>query len=269
EKPNEYYFFLALRAGTIERPIARPTIMNLSVHPRELHFKVFAFPPKSSIPAGCLWSLRVWLSYNDIDHRLFSEERLWIASDPDFHSIEDARLAKLHKVTSMSKVYKVPVGALSVNMIATWSDLGASAYRLSLSYEHEGVGCTIFDNVKMRLDCPPEDIHFVIYLIPAPSTPRGATYRLRVWIRFPASRIDSNALPNNQETICQRIWSSEEFKVGHALDFSALGRRTVIGMQIGVASNFTSVSELTYYAHDQKVSPHISDEVTDANDGGA
>ena len=56
------------------------------------------FPGKVSVPAGCLWSLRVWRRVNGIDHRLFGEDDLWIAKDPDFNAIGDASFARLRNL---------------------------------------------------------------------------------------------------------------------------------------------------------------------------
>ena len=53
------------------------------------------FPGKATIPAGCLWSYRVWLRVNFVDHRIFGDDELWVGKDPDFSSIADASFARL------------------------------------------------------------------------------------------------------------------------------------------------------------------------------
>jgi hypothetical protein len=47
------------------------------------------------LPAGCLYSLRVWLRANGVDHRLFGEDELWLGADPDFGTVENASFACL------------------------------------------------------------------------------------------------------------------------------------------------------------------------------
>ena len=68
------------------------------------------FPGKVSVPAGCLWSLRVWLRVNGIDHRLFGEDDLWVAKDPDFNAIGDASFARLRNLDGGEQVYHGYVG---------------------------------------------------------------------------------------------------------------------------------------------------------------
>ncbi len=69
-----------------------------------------AYPPRACLPQGCLFALRVWLRAGDIDHRLFSEDALWIGKDPDFYSIQDATFARLRSVNSQTLLYKIVVG---------------------------------------------------------------------------------------------------------------------------------------------------------------
>ena len=70
------------------------------------------FPGKSSlsVPANCLWSLRVWLRVNGVDHRLFGEDDLWVAKDPEFNAIEDASFARLRNLDGGEQVYHGYVG---------------------------------------------------------------------------------------------------------------------------------------------------------------
>ena len=53
------------------------------------------FPGKAGVPSGCLWSLRVWLHVNSVDHRLFGEDELWVPKNSDFNAIGDASLRNL------------------------------------------------------------------------------------------------------------------------------------------------------------------------------
>ena len=76
-----------------------------------------AYPPRSCLPQGCLFSLRVWIRVGDIDHRLFSEDALWIGKDPDFYSIQDATFARLRSVNSEMLLYKIVVGKALMDFI--------------------------------------------------------------------------------------------------------------------------------------------------------
>ena len=69
------------------------------------------FPGKSGVlPAGCLWSLRVWLRVNGVDHRLFGEDDLWVAKDPDFNAMGNASFARLRNTDGGEHVYHGIVG---------------------------------------------------------------------------------------------------------------------------------------------------------------
>jgi hypothetical protein len=68
------------------------------------------FPGKASLPPGCLWSVRVWLRVNSVDHRIFGEDDLWIAKDPDFNSIAEASFARLKTAVVGEQVYNAYVG---------------------------------------------------------------------------------------------------------------------------------------------------------------
>ena len=59
---------------------------------------------------GCLWSLRVWLRTSASDHRIFGEDEVWIAKDPDFGAIADASFARLKTAVPGSQVYNAYVG---------------------------------------------------------------------------------------------------------------------------------------------------------------
>jgi hypothetical protein len=75
------------------------------------------FPGKTSIPPGSLWSLRVWLRANGIDHRVFGEDDLWVGKDLDFHTISDASFARLKSVEAKAQVYHGFVGKALVTFI--------------------------------------------------------------------------------------------------------------------------------------------------------
>ena len=76
-----------------------------------LNNKVFSmFPGKAAVPAGCLWSLRVWLRVNGVDHRIFGEDELWVAKDPDFNAIGDASFARPRNSDGGEQVYHGYVG---------------------------------------------------------------------------------------------------------------------------------------------------------------
>ncbi|KAG7096349.1 hypothetical protein E1B28_003793 [Marasmius oreades] len=107
---GRYTFRLSLKVDKTERPLNEPIVLNLLVDPRQLQFVVFVFPGKSSLPVGCLWSYRVWLRVNGVDHRLFGDDELWVGKDPDFSSVADASYARLKNVGSNSQLYEGAVG---------------------------------------------------------------------------------------------------------------------------------------------------------------
>ncbi|KAI0005115.1 hypothetical protein BJV74DRAFT_807040 [Russula compacta] len=236
ELSREHNFFLTLKTGTLERPISESVTLSLSVDPRNLEFVVFAYPPRSSLPHGCLYSLRVWLRSGDIDHRLFSEDALWLGKDPDFYSIQDASLARLRNATPQMLLYKIAIGRALMDFIIRWRKVFDRIYSLSLEYDGCGVGRILFSDFIVGLDCPPEDMDFVIYTIPVTSTPRGATHRIRLWLRVPdqAESVSSPIVDRSSTgSIYQRIWSTDSFKVGNCLDFSALGPKLIVGVPNG------------------------------------
>lgn len=76
------------------------------------------FPGKSGLPNGSLWSVRVWLRVNFVDHRLFGDDDLWVAKDPDFNSIGDASFARLRGSDHTGEqVYHAYVGRALVTFI--------------------------------------------------------------------------------------------------------------------------------------------------------
>ncbi|KAH0840258.1 hypothetical protein J3R83DRAFT_1265 [Lanmaoa asiatica] len=116
-RPNHYTFSLSMKLGHVERAISKPVTMRLSVDPRRLDFVVFAFPPRSSLPTGCLFHLRVWLRTAGVDHRIFGEKDLWFGKDPDFRAIVDASFAALRNATQDTLIYQGIVGRAHVSFI--------------------------------------------------------------------------------------------------------------------------------------------------------
>lgn len=52
----------------------------------------------------------MWLRVNSVDHRIFGEDDLWIAKDPDFNSIAEASFARLKTAVVGEQVYNAYVG---------------------------------------------------------------------------------------------------------------------------------------------------------------
>ena len=69
-----------------------------------------------------MWSLRVWLRVNSVDHRLFGDDEVWIGKDPDFNSIGDASFARVKEQQSHEQVYNAYVGRALVSFIVRWVD---------------------------------------------------------------------------------------------------------------------------------------------------
>ncbi|KAA1466550.1 hypothetical protein DENSPDRAFT_831401 [Dentipellis sp. KUC8613] len=256
--PGHHLFFLTLKTGPVERPLCQPIAMKLQVDPRNLTFSVFVFPPKTSLPQGCLWSLRVWLRANEIDHRLFSDERLWVGRDPDFYSIENASFARQREIRSDVQVYKTVLGRVLIDLIVRWRSISSKVYSLSLEYDANGVGRVLFSDCVVRIDCTPQEVDFVMYTIPISSNPRGASHRLRVWLRVPAPAGATPTSGNSRSQICHRIWSSDDFKIGHLLDFSSLGSKMIMGVPASTPRTQTSISEQSLYPGDSKRDPNAS-----------
>lgn len=234
DRQNFYTFSIALKAGHVERAICKPITLRLSVNPRQLDFSVFVFPPRSSLPVGCLHHLRVWLRSASIDHRIFGDNDLWVGRDPDFRSIADASFAILRNATQDMLIYQAIVGRAHVSFIVRWRFVEVGIYALSLDYEAGGVGRTLFDDRFLKLDCEPQTITFMIYSIPALSMPRGASHRLRFWLRTPHAPLSPSSSVSSQVTesyIYQRLWKTDDFKIGAYLDFDALGSKLIMAVR--------------------------------------
>jgi len=213
-------------------------VLHLQVDPRKLDFIVFVFPGKSSIPAGSLYSLRVWLRVNGIDHRVFGEDELWVGKDLDFHSIGDASFVRLKSVDAKAQVYHGFIGRALVTFMVRWRHMGENLYKYSLDYEANGVGGNLFDDMELRIDGDPRTVTFLIYSVPIASLPAGASHRLRVWLKslVNLSNIDPSttyALPFNDSYIYQRLWKTDSFKIGARLDFDSLGNKMTMGFTSG------------------------------------
>ncbi|KAJ3512945.1 hypothetical protein NMY22_g15184 [Coprinellus aureogranulatus] len=165
--PGKYTFRLSMKVGGIERPVCEPVQKTLRVDPRALEFVVFMFPGKSSVPTGCLWSLRVWLRVNSIDHRLFGEDELWVGKDPDFNAIGDASFARLKHQDTHEMVHHVYVGRALVLFSVKWSRVHGNLFKYSLEYEAGGVGGVVFEDVRLKLDIDPRTVSFLILGISA------------------------------------------------------------------------------------------------------
>jgi len=230
DKTNHHTFSLSVRVGGVHRIICKPVTLKISFDPNDLSFNVFMFPPKSSLPKNSLYSLRVWLRHEDIDHRIFAEDAIWIATDPDFDAIPDASFAHAMHVMPDRAYYEGLVGEARVQFIVKWKWLKESVYSFSLEYEAGGVGRNLFEDLILRLDCPPQHVACHIYTIPLQSRPPGASHRIRVWLKT-ASMFNSDN-DSYQSYIYQRIWSTDDFRIGADLDFREIDGRVILGQLV-------------------------------------
>ncbi|KAF7297501.1 hypothetical protein MIND_00983900 [Mycena indigotica] len=225
-RPGDYDFRLSLQVHGVERQLAELVTMRLTVDPRTLDFAVFLFPGKRNIlPIGCLFSLRVWLRVNGIDHRIFGDDELWLGAEPtiDFATIEDASFARLHTAAPECQIYDAIVGRARVQFVVRWEHVRGRLFKYTLAYEAGGIGKSLIDSLPLRVDGDPKATSFLIYTVPVRSVPTGASHRLRVWLRTTAP--DRPAAP----FVYQRVWKTDGFKVGGRLDFDALGPRLIMG----------------------------------------
>ena len=137
-----------------------------------------------------------------------------------------------------------------------WKCVSNKLYKYSLTYEANGVGDTLFEDLRLRLDGDPRAVTFLILYAPlvkqfvrlliatcstvqTASVPVGASHKIRVWIRslVPLTATDpstSYALPFNDSYIYQRIWKCDSFKIGGRLDFESLGSKMIMGFSSGM-----------------------------------
>lgn len=237
--PGKYSFRLSLKVDKVERPLEDAVSLHLAVDPRNLEFLVFVFPGKSSLPVGSLYSYRVWLRVNGIDHRLFGEDDLWVVQDPDFSSIADASFARLKSMTTSMQIYDAHVGGARVQFIVRWQQISEELYKYILEYDANGVGGVLIDDFRLLLQGDPRKVSFLIYTVPMNSMPAGASHRIRVWLKtltpLAGDRSPAYSLPYHDSYTFQRIWKSDNFKIGARLDFGTLGSKMIMGYSSGPA----------------------------------
>lgn len=71
------------------------------------------FPGKNAklvLPLNSLWSLRVWLRVDGVDHQLFKVDDLLVGKDLDFNAIGDASFARHAGLGPDYQVYRGYVG---------------------------------------------------------------------------------------------------------------------------------------------------------------
>ncbi|KAF8625273.1 hypothetical protein AX15_005469 [Amanita polypyramis BW_CC] len=234
---GKYKFKLSLRTNGVERSLCEPVELTLTVDPRQLAFIVFLFPGKTTLVMGGLWCLRVWLRVNQVDHRLFGEEELWIGRDLNFASIPDAQFARHELTNPMEQKYSASLGSAIINFITRWKRTDNGAYKYTFDYEAGGVSSTLFDDLELRIDHDPRHVTFVIYMSRANSVPAGAIYKLRVWLRSPSYTPSDPTVPPNSY-IYQRIWKTDSLRVGSMLDFGSLSNKVIMGAPQGSPETF-------------------------------
>ncbi|KAF9450181.1 hypothetical protein P691DRAFT_811088, partial [Macrolepiota fuliginosa MF-IS2] len=232
---GQYQFRLSMRVNGIERPLSESVTRHMSVDPRKLSFVVFVFPGKNAkqvLPLNSLWSLRVWLRVDGVDHQFFKVDDLLVGKDLDFHAIGDASFARRAGNGPDYQVYQGYVGKALITFTVRWQRIRDQLYKYSLEYEGGGVGDVLLNDLRMRIDGDPLAVSFLIYTIPVQSMPVGATHRMRVWLRslvpLTTDPAISHPLPFNDSFIYQRIFKLDDFKVGGRLEFNALGNKLVM-----------------------------------------
>ncbi|KAJ7055104.1 hypothetical protein C8F01DRAFT_1161064 [Mycena amicta] len=234
-RPGNYIFRLSIKVHDVERQLGEPVTLRLSVDPRTLDFAVFLFPGKKTVlPAGCLFSLRVWLRVNGVDHRIFGEDELWVGKDPDFTTVEEASFARIRSVTPDAQIYDAVVGRARVQFIVRWQHLNGRLYKYTVEYDAGGVGALLIDDLRLLIDGDPRLLTFFIYTVPVRSVPSGASHRLRIWLRSfvqptPSANGDPISHLLDSSYVYQRVWKTDTFKIGGRLDFDALGPKLIMG----------------------------------------
>ncbi|KAG6902467.1 hypothetical protein C0995_016329 [Termitomyces sp. Mi166 len=223
--PGKYTFRLSMRCNGIERVICEPTVLRLLIDPRTLDFVVFVYPGKSSIPAGSLYSLRVWVRANGVEHRVFMDDELWVGKDLDFYSINQASIMILRSVDNKSQLYH------------GWQRVNENLYKYSIDYDSNGIGGNLIEDLRLRIDGDPRTVTFLIYSVPINSVPAGSSHRLRIWtkslVNTPGPTTDLPTLPFQDSYIFQRIYKNDMLKIGAHLDFENMSTKAIMGFAAG------------------------------------
>jgi hypothetical protein len=181
---------LTFKAGGIEQCLGGKETVTILVDPSTLKFHVLCVAfrslsggltsylttssilPKPSLPEGSLYCVKVWMEGgpDSVQHRMFSDDNLWVARNPPFHTVEHIALTRLAPVaplisdTYWSRTYRGFVGRAQCDFIPSLTLLSAfdRVYSVALDYESGGVRRRVFDCIKVRLSCRLEDVKFVI-----------------------------------------------------------------------------------------------------------
>lgn len=181
---------LTVKSGGIEQSLGGKETAIIYVDPSKLKFTILyvAFPPpfncfsssptdistfpKPSLPDGSLHCVRIWMEtgINNVQHRVFSDDNLWVARDPPFHTIEHIAFTQLAPVaplitdTYWSRAYRGFVGRAQCDFIPSLTLVSTldNVYSVALDYESGGVKRRVFDGIKIRLHCRLQDINFII-----------------------------------------------------------------------------------------------------------
>ncbi|KAG5724742.1 hypothetical protein E4T56_gene8038 [Termitomyces sp. T112] len=233
--PGKYTLRLTMKCNGIERVMCEPTVLRLSVDPRNLDFVVFVYPGKSSIPVGSLYSLRVWIRANGVEHRVFSDDELWVGKDLDFYSINGASIMILRNVDNRSQLYHGYVGRALVTFSCRWQRVNENLYKYSIDYDSNGIGGNLIEDLRLRIDGDPRTVTFLIYSVPINSVPAGSSHRIRIWTKslVNTSSTEPSTLPFQDSYIFQRIHKNDVFKIGAHLDFEKMSTKATMGFAVG------------------------------------
>lgn len=138
---------------------------------------------KSVLPTNSLWSLRVWLRTEGVDHQLFKTDELLVGKDLDFNAIGDASFVRCAGSAPDHQVYKGYLGKALVTFtvrcvlvillnwyesigldlaVLRWQRVRDQLYRYSLEYDGGGVGDVLFNDFKMKVEMDPQKVNFLI-----------------------------------------------------------------------------------------------------------
>ncbi|KAG6866117.1 hypothetical protein C0991_008425 [Blastosporella zonata] len=202
------------------------------------------FPGKSSIPVGCLFSLRVWLRAGGVDHRVFADDELWVGKDLDFYSIAHASMMILRSVDSKSQLYHGYIGRALVTFSCRWHRVNDNLYKYSIDYDANGVGGNLIEDFRLRIDGDPRTVTFLIYSVPINSVPAGSSHRIRIWAKSLVSQsaAEHSTLPFQDSYIFQRIYKNDMFKLGGQLDFENMSNKATMGFVAGPVQTITTTA---------------------------